>query len=299
VRTAPLGRTGLIAAAQGLGCMRLRERAQADAVIGRALELGVTLLDTADLYGGGRNEALVGRALGGRRAEVVLCTKFGVVRGPGGELALRGDPAYAREACEASLRRLGTDVIDLYYLHERDPAVPIEETVGAMAELVAAGLVRHLGLCGVSGDELRAAHAVHPIAAVQSEWSVVARGVEAMVPACVELGVGVVPYCPQAAGLLTDDLDAARGALAAAGPGSAVLADRLWAVARRRGVEPGQVALAWVHARAAAWGVALCPIPGTTRVRHLEENAAAAGMLLDDDELAQLDGGGDYSAVPS
>ncbi len=257
--------------AQGLGCMRLTEPRRAREVVGRALDLGVTLLDTADLYGDGRNEALVGRAVRGRRDEAIVATKFGVVRRPDGGLGLNGDPAYVPVACDASLARLGVDVIDLWYLHERDPAVPIAETVGAMAELVAAGKVRHLGLSQVSGEELREAHAAHPVAAVQSEWSLSRRWIEEMVPVCAELGVPVVPF---------GSLRTVEGAR---------LSGVLGAIASRRGATPGQVALAWTHSRAAVWGVPVCPIPGTTRVPHLEENAAAAAIALDAAELAELD----------
>jgi aryl-alcohol dehydrogenase-like predicted oxidoreductase len=283
VRTTVLA-PGLTVPVQGLGCMRMvpsRER-DAPSVLNRALDLGVTFLDTADLYSDGRNEELVGRTVRSRREEVVLGTKFGALRHPDGAMYFRGDPGYTRAACEASLRRLGIDVIDLYYLHHRDPAVPIGDTVGAMAELVAAGKVRHLGLCEVTGDELRAAHAVHPIAALQSEWSLWSRRVEAVVAVCVELGVGVVPYCPQGAGLLTGSADV--------GPPPAVpLLDLLRQVAQRHGAKPGQIALAWVQQRAEVWGIPVIPIPGTVRLAHLEENAAAAGLTLSAEELAELE----------
>ncbi|GAA3040846.1 hypothetical protein GCM10010464_00540 [Pseudonocardia yunnanensis] len=219
-----------------------------------------------------------------RRDEVVLGTKFGALRRPDGEMYFRGDPDHVRAACEASLRRLGVDVIDLYYLHHRDPAVPIEDTVGAMAELVAAGKVRHLGLCEVTGHELRAAQTIHPIAALQSEWSLWSRRVEAVVAVCVELGVGVVPYCPQGAGLLTGSADAGPP------PADAVpLLDLLRQVAQRHGAKPGQIALAWVQQRAEVWGIPVVPIPGTVRLAHLEENVAAADLTLSADELAELE----------
>lgn len=265
-----MGATGLAVPVQGLGCMRMTDQASATAVIGRALDLGVTMLDTAELYGNGSNEELVGSAIRGRRDEVLLCTKFGATWG-NGAVVYRADAAYARTACDASLGRLGVDIIDLYYLHRRDPQVPIEESVGAMAELVAAGKVRHVGLSAVSGDELRAAHAVHPIAAVQSQWSWSSREIEEMVPVCVELGVGVVPYCPQGAGKLTSD--------------DGVLAE----VARKHGALPGQVALAWVHRRADVWDVPVVPIPGTTQLAHLEENVAALDIELDTEDVARLD----------
>ena len=294
-RTTRLGAAGPVVPVQGFGCMRLVDPPPEGGddpveVIHRALDLGATFLDTADLYGSGRNEELVGRALRHRREEAVLATKFGAIWRPDGTVLYRGDAAYVREACEASLRRLGTDVIDLYYLHSRDPAVPIEETVGAMAELVAAGKARHLGLSEVTAAELRAAHAVHPIAALQSEWSVAVRDVEAVLPACVELGVGLVPYCPQGAGLFTADIAAADARIAETAPQRAGLPAVVHDVARRHGVTPGQVALAWAQQRADVWGVAVSPIPGTSRVRHLEENVAAVGVTLDDEELARLDG---------
>jgi aryl-alcohol dehydrogenase-like predicted oxidoreductase len=291
VQTTALGGSDLMVPEQGLGCMRMPPDRPDDAaaVIHRALDLGVSLLDTSDMYGAGRNEALVGRALRGRRDEAVLCTKFGVVWGPGGSMGYRGDPAYVPEACDASLRRLGVDVIDLYYLHRRDPAVPIEETVVAMAELVRAGKVRHLGLSEVSGDELRAAHAVHPIAAVQSEWSLCGRRVEAMAPVCAELGVGVVAHCPQGAGLLNAADGAARQEMVAVAQEYADLPDRLVSVARRHGVSTGQVALAWVHQRTDLWGIPVVPIPGTTRIAHLEQNVAALDVTLTSDDLALLD----------
>ncbi len=244
-------------------------------VIERALDLGVTFLDTADMYGSGMNEELVGRAIRHRRDDVVLGTKFGVIWGEGGSWTIRGDAAYVRTACEASLRRLGVEYIDLYYLHIPDPLVPVEESVAAMADLVTAGLVRQLGLSNVSADELRAGHAVHPIAAVQPEWSLVSREVEtALVPMCAELGVAVVPYSPQGKGTLAGDPL----------PGH----EAVWEVARRRGVRPGQIALAWTRQRAGVWGLPVVPIRGTTRIAHLEENVAAIDLVLDADELASL-----------
>lgn len=293
MRTTPLGTTGLTVPIQGLGCMRLGSRGPDDdrsaaRLVHRALDHGATLLDTADLYGGGRNETLVGRALGRRRGEAVLCTKFGVVPSPQGGLGTRGDAAYVRSACDASLARLGTDVIDLYYLHDRDVTVPIEETVGAMAELVRAGKVRHLGLSNVTGGDLRAAHAVHPIAALQSEWSLVGRAIEAVVPVCRELGVGVVPYCPQGAGGLVLEPTGRPRPPHIAGV-SGTLAATVRDIAERRGARPGQVALAWVQQQAEVWGVAVVPIPGTTQVAHLAENVAATALALDADELARLD----------
>ncbi|MFF4838303.1 aldo/keto reductase [Streptomyces sp. NPDC001315] len=267
--------------------MRLEE--DSAEVVHRALDLGVTFLDTADLYGDGHNEELVGRALRHRRAEAFLCTKGGALRDEAGTLGLRGDSGYLRGACEASLRRLGTDVIDLYYLHRRDPEVPIEESVGAMAELVAAGKVRHLGLSEVTAEELRAAHATYPITALQSEWSLTSRGVEALVPVCAELGVAVVPYCPHGRGLIGPDLEASKAWAAEVAPGFAGLPEHIWELADRRGVTPHRIALAWVQQRAEVWDLPVVPIPGTKAVRHLEENAAALGLDLTAEELALLE----------
>ncbi|GAA1269676.1 aldo/keto reductase [Pseudonocardia aurantiaca] len=285
---------GLTVPLQGLGCMKMTEpprpgRETADAVIGRALDLGVTFLDTAELYGNGRNEEIVGRALAHRRGEVVLATKVGARWKGDGDVQLRGDADYVRKACDASLRRLCTDVIDLYYLHRRDPAVPIEESVGAMAELVAAGKVRHLGLSEVTAEEVRAGHAVHPIAALQSSWSLAVRRVEEVVPVCAELGVGLVPYGPQGAGLFNADLETANARVAQDAPEHAGLPALVRDIAQRRGLTTGQVALAWVQQRADVWGVPVVPIPGATRVRHLEENVAALDVRLDAAELALLD----------
>lgn len=289
---------GLEVPVQGLGCMRITEdvtsadeRAAAD-VVHRALDLGATFLDTADMYGRGRNEEFVGRAVRHRREEAIVCTKFGVVFGAGDDWRIRGDPEYARAACDASLRRLGTDVIDLYYLHRPDPAVPVEETVGAMSALVAAGKVRHIGLSEVTGEELRAAHAVHPVTAVQSQWSLSARGIEAMIPVCAALGVGVVPFSPHGRGLLASVPPAGQPPAHGSSPPGAPapsLAGALRDVARRHGVRPGQIALSWVQHRAAVWGVPVTPIPGTSDLRHLEENIAAAGIELSGPELARLD----------
>ncbi|MEU0154740.1 aldo/keto reductase [Micromonospora fulviviridis] len=294
MRTTPLGSTGLTVPIQGLGCMRLGGSRGPDddraavTLIHRALDLGANLLDTADLYGGGRNEVLVGRALRQRREEAILCTKFGVVPTPHGELGTRGDAAYVRAACDASLTRLGTDVIDLFYLHDRDHSAPIEETVGAMAELVKAGKVRHLGLSNVDGADIRAAHAVYPIAALQSQWSLVGREVEKVLPVCRELGIGVVPYCPQGAGGLNLE-PFPRSRPPHIGEVSATLERVVRDIAGRHGARPGQVALAWVQQQADVWGVAVASIPGTTRVAHLEENVAATELVLDGTDLDRLD----------
>ncbi len=291
--------------ALGLGCMGMSyaygppDRGEALATLRRALDLGVTLLDTADMYGAGHNEELVAEVLPGRRDEIVLATKFGILTGPDGRPnGVDGSPAHVRRACEASLRRLGVDAIDLYYLHRPDPRVPIEDTVGAMGELVAAGHVRHLGLSEASAATVRRAAAVHPIAAVQSEWSVFSRDVEAeVVPACRELGIGLVPYSPLGRGLLTGALTGAGGLAADDFRRSlprfadAALARNLDAVAVVRGVAaahaatPGQVALAWLLAQ----GPDVVPIPGTKRVRYLEENLGALAVQLSPEDRARLE----------
>ncbi|GAA4641355.1 aldo/keto reductase [Gordonia humi] len=279
-------------------------------VLNAAVDTGVTFIDTADVYGepepgttgpAGTNEKLVARLLADRRDEVTLATKFGItgLGGTEGAKATRGDADYVRASCDASLRRLGTDVIDLWYLHRRDPDVPVAETVAAMAEMVGAGKVRHLGLSEVTASELREAHAVHPIAAVQSEWSVWSRDVETnVVPACAELGVGFVPYSPLGRGFLTGTLT--RDQVAADRRGStarigdnwdanqrvlAVVAD----VASRLGVTNAQAVLAWLHAAGERAGVATAPIPGTRSPHRLAENAAAVDVVLDADAIAALD----------
>ncbi|MDP9101478.1 MAG: aldo/keto reductase [Actinomycetota bacterium] len=295
---------GLVVSAQGLGCMGMSEfygagdEAESVATIHRALDLGVTFLDTADMYGPWINEELVGRAIAARRDEVVLATKFGVVRtADGGRAGIKGDAQYVRESCDASLRRLGVSHIDLYYQHRVDPAVPIEETVGAMSELVAAGKVRHIGLSEAGADTLRRACAVHQIAAVQSEYSLFSRDIErAVLPAARELGVGLVAYSPLGRGFLTgairtlDDLAPddfrrhsprfAQEALEA----NLRLVDQVAALAADKGVTPGQVALAWVHAS----GPDVVPIPGTKRRTYLEENVAALSVELTTEDLARL-----------
>ena len=302
-----LGRSGLSVSAVGLGCMGMSEfydparqdDAESTRVIHHYLDAGGDFLDTADAYGSGRNEELVGRAIADRRDRVVLATKFGLVRGSAGEfLGIRGDPAHVRAAAEASLRRLSVDVIDLYYLHRVDPKVPIEETVGAMADLVRVGKVRHLGLSEASAKTIRRAVAVHPIAALQSEYSLWSRDVEASVlPAVRELGVGFVPYSPLGRGFLTgqfktfDDLpadDYRRGTPRFQGENfrkNLDLVDRVGQLARARGVTPGQLALAWVLAQ----GDDVVPIPGTKRATYLDENLAAAGLTLTADELRQIE----------
>jgi len=305
--TRALGRSGLSVSAEGLGCMGMSafygptDEAEGIATIHRALDLGVTFLDTADMYGVGANEILVGKAIADRRDEVVLATKFGIVLDPAQPTyrGVRGDPEYVRQACDASLARLGVDHIDLYYQHRPDPTVPIEETVGAMASLVEAGKVRHLGLSEASESTIRRAVAVHPIAALQSEWSLFSRDIEAsIVPTCRELGIGLVPYSPLGRGLLTGaytstselaDDDFRRSQPRFQGDNLATnleLVDVVRAIAAANRVTAGQIALAWVLAQ----GDDVAPIPGTKRVRYLEENAAAVDVELTPDDLTRLDG---------
>ena len=306
MRTTTLGQ--LTVSAQGLGCMGMSEWYGATdwdesvATIHRALDLGVTFIDTADIYGAGHNEVLVGRGIAGRRDEVQLATKFGIDRSAGdAHRVVRGEAAYVQRSCEASLTRLGVEVIDLYYLHRPPQTAEIEETVGAMAELVMQGKVRYLGLSEVTGDLLRRAHAVHPITAVQSEYSLWTRDAETdAMDAMRELGVGLVPYSPLGRGFLTgtvdlDTLDAKdfrrRNPRF---PGQAVAAnlaivDAVRAVADAKGVTPAQVALAWVYAQQERLGVPVVPIPGTKRVKWLEQNVAALDVTLTPGELAPLD----------
>jgi aryl-alcohol dehydrogenase-like predicted oxidoreductase len=305
----------LTVSAQGLGCMGMSEwYGSADwdesiATIHRALDLGVTFIDTADIYGAGHNEVLVGRAISGRRAEVQLATKFGIDRSAGdAKRTVRGERAYVKRSCESSLLRLGVDVIDLYYLHRPPQTAEIEETVGAMAELVTEGKVRYLGLSEVDNDLLRRAYAVHPITAVQSEYSLWARDPETTVlDALRELGVGLVPYSPLGRGFLTGTVDVktldARDFRSHnprfagdAGAANQAIADAVRGVAEAKGVAPAQVALAWVHGQAGRLGVPVAPIPGTKRVKWLEQNVAALDITLTPDELAVLDPLGDQVA---
>jgi aryl-alcohol dehydrogenase-like predicted oxidoreductase len=305
-----LGQGGLTVSAIGLGCMGMSQsygpgdEAESIRTLHRALDIGVTFLDTAAAYGLGENEKLVGRAIRTRRHEVVLATKCGIVRGADGmPAALDGSPGHIRESCDASLQRLEVDVIDLFYLHRVDPSTPIEESVGAMSELVRAGKVRYLGLSEASPATIRRAHKVHPITALQSEYSLWERHVEnEILPTIRELGIGFVPYSPLGRGFLTGTITSksnfSSGDFRAeryprfAGENfdkNRVLVDRVKKIAERKGVKPGQLALAWVLAK----GEDLVPIPGTKRRKYLEENAAAADIQLSPAEVAELE-----AAVP-
>ena len=306
MRTTKLG--DLTVSAQGLGCMGMSEWYGATdwdesiATINRALDLGVTFIDTADIYGAGHNEVLVGRGIARRRDKVQLATKFGIDRSAGdAHRVVRGEHDYVKRSCEASLTRLGVEVIDLYYLHRPPQTAEIEETVGAMAELVAEGKVRYLGLSEVNDELLRRAYAVHPIAAVQSEYSVWTRDVETdVITAMRDLGVGLVPYSPLGRGFLTGTVDLAvlddrdfrrrnprfRGQ---ASQDNQAIADTVRKVAEAKGVPPAQVALAWVYAQEERLGVPVAPIPGTKRIKWLEQNVAALDITLTADELALLD----------
>ena len=305
----PLGHHGPLVGCQGLGCMGMSEfygqtdEREAWATLERALELGVNLLDTADMYGVGANERFLGGFVRAHREQVVIGTKFGYARTPErlDDWSLDNRPEHIQRAVDASLQRLGIETIDLYYMHRRDPAVPLEESVGAMSSLVKAGKVGTLGLSEVSAAELRAAHAVHPIAALQSEWSLFSRGIELeVVPAAVELGVTIVPYAPLGRGLLTQSgfaaqldtgdarLNFPRFAVENAAA-NATLVAQVEQLAAQRGVTAAQVALAWLYAQGRRLGAHLVPIPGTRRRRRLEENVAATSIVLSDAEVSALD----------
>jgi aryl-alcohol dehydrogenase-like predicted oxidoreductase len=299
-----LGTQGLEVSALGLGCMGMSEfygttdEGEAIATIHRALELGIDFLDTADMYGRGANEKLVGKAIGDRRDEVVLATKFGNVRNDDGSREVRGDAEYVRQACDASLERLGLDHVDLYYQHRVDFRVPIEETVGAMSELVEAGKARYLGLSEASPETIQRAHAVHPISALQSEYSLWTRDPEdGVLETCRELGIGFVAYSPLGRGFLTGQIRSADGFAEGDFRGhlprfqgenlqrNLELVSRVEEIAEEKGRTPGQVALAWVLSR----GDDVVPIPGTKRRAYLEENAKAADIELTAEELERLE----------
>ncbi|OXM49858.1 aldo/keto reductase [Amycolatopsis alba] len=311
--TLPARRLGTLeVGAQGLGCMGMSEfYGQGDdtesiATIHRAIDLGVTLLDTADMYGFGRNEELVGRALAGKRDQVVLATKFGVVRDEAdpSKRGIRGDEFYVRQQVEASLRRLNVDHIDLYYQHRVDPDVPIEETAGALSSLVEQGKIRHIGLSEAGPETIRRAHAVHPVTAVQTEWSLWSRDIEnEVVPVCRELGIGLVPYSPLGRGFLTgrfkskedfEDGDFRQTIQPRFAEGNLernlAIVEALRALAEQKGVTAGQLALAWVQAQ----GDDVVPIPGTKRRKYLEENVAAVGLKLTAEDVAAIE-----AAVPA
>jgi aryl-alcohol dehydrogenase-like predicted oxidoreductase len=306
IETIALGTQGLTVSRQGLGCMGMSDfygptdDGESIATVHRALELGVTFFDTSDMYGPYTNEVLVGKALAGRRDEAVIATKFGIVRDPDypARRSVNGRPEYVRQSCDASLQRLGVDHIDLYYQHRVDPDTPIEETVGAMGELVTQGKVRYLGLSEAAPATIRRAHAVHPISALQTEYSVWSRDPEQeILPTLRKLGVGFVPYSPLGRGFLTgalrsldqlDENDFRRYQPRFQGDNLAdnvAIVEVVDQLAAAKGCTPGQIALAFVHAA----GRDVAPIPGTKRRTYLEENVAALGVELTEEDLAVLD----------
>lgn len=305
MKTRHLGTQGLTVSSLGLGCMGMSEfygatdEVESMATINRALDLGINLLDTADMYGFGANEVLVGKAIKGQRERAIIATKFGIQRGDDAmSRSINGKPEYVRQACDASLERLQIDCIDLYYQHRVDPTVPIEETVGAMAELVKQGKVRYLGLSEASAATIRRAHAIHPITALQTEYSLWTRDPEAeILPTVRELGIGFVPYSPMGRGFLSGQItspnDFAPDDVRKHFPRfqgesfyqNIKLVDRVKQLATQKGCTPGQLALAWLLAQ----GEDIVPIPGTKRRSYLAENAAAIDVMLTPTELAQVD----------
>ncbi|WP_336490769.1 aldo/keto reductase [Methylobacterium nigriterrae] len=305
MKTRKLGNSGLEVSALGLGCMGMsdfyarRDEAESVATLHRALDLGVNFLDTADMYGVGCNEELVGRVVRERSEYVIVATKFGNVRGPDGSfLGVNGRPEYVRQACEASLKRIGIEVIDLYYQHRVDPNTPIEDTVGAMAELVREGKVRHLGLSEAAPETIRRAHAVHPIAALQTEYSLWSRDPEDVIlPTVRELGIGFVPYSPLGRGFLTGQIqrpeDLAADDYRRTSPRfqgenfqkNLDLVAQIQAITADKGCTPAQLALGWVLAQ----GEDIVPIPGTKRRKYLEENLGALEVVLTPEDLSRID----------
>ncbi|OAI58737.1 aldo/keto reductase [Ralstonia solanacearum] len=305
--TVQLGKHGPMVGIQGLGCMSMvtdyygpTDESEARATLDKALDLGVTMFDTADAYGYGKNEAFIGPFVRANRDRVTVATKFGIVRKSAdmSQISIENRPEHIRSAVDASLQRLGIGVIDLYYMHRRNPDVPLADSVGAMADLVKAGKVRFLGLSEVSAEELREAHAIHPISAVQTEWSLFSRHVEeTIVPTAAELGVGFVPYSPLGRGQLTgqvnsadfDGKDVRRMFHRFEGTSNTTLVEAIAAVGARHGATSAQVALAWLHRQAVKFGLAVVPIPGTRKPQRVAENIAGAQLILSDEDTAVLD----------